>query len=48
MLVTGLGVLATRIVQGGVGGLFGTDERRQAAKYLDQQGDQGDGSEPRM
>jgi hypothetical protein len=41
MLGTGLGVLVTGVVLGGVGGLFGKDwERRQVQKYLGEQGDQ--------
>ncbi len=40
MLGTGLGVLVTGIVLGGLGGLFGTDwERRQVERYLSQQDD---------
>jgi 2TM domain len=39
MLGTGLGVLVTGIVLGGVGGLFGRDwEQRQVEKYLGQEG----------
>jgi 2TM domain len=41
MLGTGLGVLLTGVVLGGVGGLFGKDwERHQVEKYLSEQGDQ--------
>ena len=41
MLGTGLGVLVTGVVLGGVGGLFGKDwERRQVQRYLGEQGDQ--------
>ena len=41
MLGTGLGVLVTGVVLGGVGGLFGRDwERRQVQRYLGEQGDQ--------
>ena len=41
MLGTGLGVLVTGVVLGGVGGLFGRDwERRQVERYLGEQGDQ--------
>jgi hypothetical protein len=48
MLGTGLGVLLTGVVLGGVGGLFGKDwERRQVDKYLGEQGDQGNGSDAR-
>ena len=44
MLGTGLGVLVTGIVLGGVGGLFGKEwERRQVDKYLGQQGDRASG-----
>ena len=40
MLGTGLGVLVTGIVLGGLGGLFGRDwERRQVEKYLGEQAD---------
>lgn len=39
MLGTGLGVVMTGVVLGGIGGLFGRDwERRQIDKYLGQQG----------
>ncbi len=45
MLGTGLGVLVTGIVLGGVGGLFGRDwEQRQVEKYLGQQGGHGERS----
>jgi hypothetical protein len=45
MLGTGLGVLVTGIVLGGLGGLSGRDwERRQVEKYLGQQGGQGERS----
>jgi hypothetical protein len=48
MLGTGLGVLVTGVVLGGVGGLFGKDwERRQVQRYLGEQGDQGTGREDR-
>jgi hypothetical protein len=48
MLGTGLGVLVTGIVLGGVGGLFGRDwEQRQVEKYLGQQGDRGNGPDVR-
>ena len=41
MLGTGLGVLLTGVVLGGVGGLFGKDwESRQVEKYLGEHGDQ--------
>jgi hypothetical protein len=40
MLGTGLGVIVTGVVLGGIGGLFGTDwERRQIDRYLDQRDD---------
>jgi 2TM domain-containing protein len=42
MLGTGLGVLITGVVLGGIGGLFGSDwERRQIDRYL-RQGDDPD------
>ena len=47
MLGTGLGVLVTGVVLGGIGGVFGTDwERRQMEQYLDRSGDgtNGDGT----
>jgi 2TM domain len=47
MLGTGLGVLVTGLVLGGVGGVFGTDwERRQMEQYLRRSGDgtNGDGT----
>jgi hypothetical protein len=48
MLGTGLGVLLTGVVLGGVGGLFGKDwERRQVEKYLGEQGDQEAGPDAR-
>jgi 2TM domain len=47
MLGTGLGVLVTGVVLGGLGGLFGRDwERRQMEKYLSQ-GDRGNGPDVR-
>jgi hypothetical protein len=40
MLGTGLGVIVTGVVLGGLGGLFGTDwERRQVDRYLQQRDD---------
>ena len=48
MLGTGLGVVVTGVVLGGLGGLFGTDwERREIERYLRRSGDQGDGSDAR-
>jgi len=48
MLGTGLGVVVTGVVLGGLGGLFGTDwERREIDRYLRRSGDQGDGSDAR-
>jgi 2TM domain len=48
MLGTGVGVLMTGTVFGGVGGLFGKDwERRQAEKYLRQMNDRGTGPDAR-
>ena len=45
MLGTGLGVLVTGIVLGGVGGLFGRDwEQRQVERYLGQPGGHGERS----
>lgn len=47
MLGTGLGVLVTGVVLGGIGGVFGTDwERRQMEQYLHRSGDgtNGDGT----
>jgi hypothetical protein len=40
MLGTGLGVIVTGVVLGGIGGLFGSDwERRQVDRYLRQRDD---------
>lgn len=48
MLGTGLGVVVTGVVLGGLGGLFGMDwERREIERYLRRSGDQGDGSDAR-
>jgi hypothetical protein len=47
MLGTGLGVLVTGVVLGGIGGVFGTDwERRQMEQYLHRSSDgtNGDGT----
>ena len=46
MLGTGLGVVVTGVVLGGIGELFGSDwERRQIDKYVGQRGDQGSWSD---
>jgi 2TM domain len=46
MLGTGLGVLITGVVLGGIGGIFGTDwERRQVERHMRRSGDQGDESD---
>jgi 2TM domain len=48
MLGTGLGVLITGVVLGGIGGLFGTDwERREVERYLRRSGDPGEGTDAR-
>jgi 2TM domain len=48
MLGTGLGVVVTGVVLGGVGGLFGANwERRQVEMYLNQQGDRWNGRDAR-
>jgi hypothetical protein len=48
MLGTGLGVVVTGVVLGGVGGLFGRDwESRQIKRYMSRSGDDGDGSDAR-
>ena len=45
---TGLGVVLTGVVLGGVDGLFGKDwERRQVEKYLGEQGDRETGTDAR-
>ena len=49
MLGTGLGVVVTGVLLGGIGGLFGADwERRQVEKYIRQQDDQPDGPDARI
>jgi hypothetical protein len=49
MLGTGLGVVVTGVVLGGVGGVFGADwERRQVEKYIGQQDDQPGGPDARI
>ena len=49
MLGTGLGVVVTGVVLGGIGGLFGADwERRQVEKYIRQQDDQPGGPDARI
>jgi 2TM domain len=48
MLGTGLGVLVTGVVLGGLGGIFGTAwERREIERYMRRSGDPGDGSDAR-
>ena len=48
MLGTGLGVVVTGVVLGGVGGLFGRDwESRQIKRYMSRSGDDGDESDAR-
>jgi hypothetical protein len=49
MLGTGLGVVVTGVLLGGIGGLFGADwERRQVERYIGQQGDQPGGLDARI
>jgi hypothetical protein len=48
MLGTGLGVVVTGVVLGGLGGLFGTDwERREIDRYMRRSGHEDDGSDAR-